>query len=292
MAWRMMLANSIFLLLLLYCLAFVDAWKVYNIQDFGAVSGEDSSDAIHSALAAAGQEREGAEVLIPKDGVYLTSPINVTSNVILRVDGNLTGLRDEERYPIVDLLPSYGHDTSYEGLDAGGGLPVHHLRRHPLIWSVNATNVTICGSGIIDGSGSFWLEKYHNRTLRAGRPHLMEIMHGNDITIAGPGLTLLNSGFWTLHPVYCNNVHIHDINIIASECETWSDKPHHLCGPNIDGIDVDSSQNVLIENNYISVGDDHVTVLSGRGLEGRLYNRPSRNVTVKNNVLGTGMGKL
>ena len=117
----------------------------------------------------------------------------------------------------------------------------------------------------------------------------MEIMNGTDITIAGPGLTLLNSGFWTLHPIYCNNLHIHDINIIASECETWNNH----CNPNVDGIEVDSSHNVVIEKNYISVGDDHVhvTVLSGRGKAGQLFNMPSKNVTVKNNILGTGMGK-
>ena len=60
----------------------------------------------------------------------------------------------------------------------------------------------------------------------------------------------------------------------------------------MDGIEVDSSHNVVIENNYISVGDDHVTVLSGRGKAGQLYNMPSKNVTVKNNILGTGMGKF
>ncbi|KAL7550951.1 hypothetical protein ACHAWF_017294 [Thalassiosira exigua] len=262
----------------------VDA-KVYNIEDFGAKPGKDSSDAIRSALAAAAKEPNGAEVLVPRNekGEYLTSPINITSNIVFRVDGNLTGLRDQEKYPIVDNLPSYDEDLD----DAGGQLARGHRRRHPLIWSVNATNVTICGNGTIDGSGSYWLEEYHNRTLlHAGRPHLMEIMGGKDITITGPGLTLLNSAFWTLHPVYSNNLHIHHINIVASNCKTWTDK----CNPNIDGIDVDSSTNVLIEYNYISVGDDHVTVLAGRGNNGRLFGRPSRNVTVRNNVLGTGMG--
>jgi polygalacturonase len=115
-------------------------------------------------------------------------------------------------------------------------------------------------------------------------------MYGEDVTIAGtPKLTLLNSGFWTLHPIYTNNIHIHNIDIIASNCTVWDNE---ACGLNIDGIDVDSSQNVIIENNYIAVGDDHVTVLSGGGQAGRLYNAPSRNVTVKNNILGHGMGEL
>lgn len=266
------------------------SWRIFNIEDFGATpnSGKDCTTAIHRALSAAAYHENygGAEVLIPNNGVYITSPINITSNIILRVNGNLTAIKDASKYPIVQLLPSYNYDLDL------GGFHGQNLRHHPFIWSVNATNITITGNGTIDGSGSYWIKKYHDKTLqrdKIGRPHLMEIMGGEDVTIAGgpgPGLTLLNSGFWTLHPIYCNNVHIHNINIIASHCETWDDQ----CNPNIDGIDVDSSTNVVIEDNYISVGDDHVTILSGGGEAGQKYGRPSKNVTVKNNVLGTGMG--
>jgi len=56
-------------------------------------------------------------------------------------------------------------------------------------------------------------------------------------------VTLLNSPFWTFHPVYCKNVHIHHIEIQIP----WG-------GFNGDGIDVDSCQNVLIEHNYINCG--------------------------------------
>ena len=38
------------------------------------------------------------------------------------------------------------------------------------------------------------------------------------------------------------------------------------------------------------VGDDHITVLAGAGASGLLYALPSRNVTARDNILGTGMG--
>jgi hypothetical protein len=53
---------------------------------------------------------------------------------------------------------------------------------------------------------------------------------------------------------------------------------------------VDSSSDVLIEDSYISCGDDHVTVISGANAKGREFGMPSRNVTARNLVLGTGMG--
>jgi polygalacturonase len=59
---------------------------------------------------------------------------------------------------------------------------------------------------------------------------------------------------------------------------------------NTDGIDVDSSSDVVIERNVIDCGDDHVTVISGAGEPGRAFGMPSRNVTVRDNILGTGMG--
>ena len=291
---RAMRPTSISLLILLQCLlspSLVEC-RVYNIKDYGArTDQEDCTEAIRNTLEAAALDEKngGAEVLIPK-GNFITAPINITSNITLRINGHLKPIKDSSKYPPVALLPSYGYDLDLGHFSSNSS---GHLRHHPFIWSINATNITICGSGVIDGSGSYWLEKFHNETLnKVGRPHLMEINGGQDITIRGENtdegsrLTLLNSGFWTLHPVYCNNVHIHSINIVASHCNTWGDK----CNPNIDGIDVDSSTNVLIENNHISVGDDHVTVLSGGGEAGRKFNMPSKNVTVKNNILGTGMG--
>ena len=47
---------------------------------------------------------------------------------------------------------------------------------------------------------------------------------------------------------------------------------------------------MLIERNFVSCGDDHFTVLAGAGESGRLFGRPSRNVTIRDNELGTGMG--
>lgn len=55
-------------------------------------------------------------------------------------------------------------------------------------------------------------------------------------------------------------------------------------------MDIDSSVDVLVERNYVSCGDDHFTVLAGAGASGRAFGMPSRNVTIRDNILGTGMG--
>ena len=78
---------------------------------------------------------------------------------------------------------------------------------------------------------------------------------------------MTNPPFWTVHPTFCNNVHIHDVRIVTE-------------GPNTDGIDPDSSQNVLIERCYISTGDDCIAIKSGKDEDGRAVGIPTANVLV------------
>jgi polygalacturonase len=52
--------------------------------------------------------------------------------------------------------------------------------------------------------------------------------------------------------------------------------------PNTDGIDPDSSKNVLIENCVIEVGDDAIAIKSGMDYAGRLFNRSSENIWIRN----------
>ena len=57
-------------------------------------------------------------------------------------------------------------------------------------------------------------------------------------------VTLLNSPAWTLHLWNSTDVHVHDIHVHNAAS---SDNANHSFGPNTDGIDVDSSNRVLIE---------------------------------------------
>ena len=66
-------------------------------------------------------------------------------------------------------------------------------------------------------------------------------------------MTLRDSPFWCLHPVYCNDVHIHHMAIRS-----------RMYAPNSDGIDPDSSRNVMIEHNDVSTGDDNIAIKAVR----------------------------
>lgn len=60
--------------------------------------------------------------------------------------------------------------------------------------------------------------------------------------------------------------------------------------PNSDGIDVDCSQNVLVEDCSLDVGDDALCVKSGKDWLGRMFGVTSENITFQNNMVFHGHG--
>lgn len=66
-----------------------------------------------------------------------------------------------------------------------------------LIFVINASG----DYGTIDGQGSVWWDLISSHSLNYSRPHLIEFIGSDDITISN--LTFLNSPAWDIHPVYC-----------------------------------------------------------------------------------------
>ena len=110
----------------------------------------------------------------------------------------------------------------------------------------------------------------HRKDLWKGtilRPSCIQFMGCSRILVEG--ITIKNSPFWTIHPVYCDNVIVRSITIDS----------HY---PNNDGCDPESTSNVLIEECIFRTGDDAIAIKAGRDADGREIGRPSKNIVIRN----------
>ena len=260
----------------------VRASPVFDVSFYGA-KGDNmtiNTAAFRKAAAAAAVAAAsgGTATVVVRHGssglaTFLTGAFNLSSGVTLDISANVTvrGAADPEQFPVIPPLPSYGktRDTNVNG---------GTNRYQSLVLVVpGARNVRILGGGTLHGGGAWWWAARAAKKLSAGRPHLIEILNASDVEVAD--VRLVDSPFWTLHPVYSRRIHIHDLTISAP-----------ADSPNTDGIDPDSSADVLIERCTISGGDDHIAIKSGIDSFGRAVGIPSTNITIRGNVHLAGRG--
>jgi polygalacturonase len=83
------------------------------------------------------------------------------------------------------------------------------------------------------------------------RPSLMKLLWVDGLRITR--LTLRDSPFWFIHPVYCNDVALAHVAAVAPADSR-----------NTDGFDPDSCTNVHVTDCVFETGDDCIAVKSGR----------------------------
>ncbi|ETT32276.1 MULTISPECIES: glycoside hydrolase family 28 protein [unclassified Paenibacillus] len=238
---------------------------MFNIVDYGAQrdSGVSATQAIADAIAAA-TRAGGGMVYIPA-GTYVTGAVRMRSNLELHLSPGavLFFSADPADYPVVE--------SRWEGVKR----EVHAA----CIYGAGLTNVSITGSGTIDGNGEPWWEKHRNRPeeLEYPRPRLIGFDDCSRVTLRD--LTLMNSPSWTVNPIHCSNVMIDNLSIL-----------NPADSPNTDGINPESCQDVRISNCHIDVGDDCIAIKAGT--EDTQERIPCENITITGCVMVHGHGAV
>jgi len=270
-----------------------------NVKDFGAAADGQAKDtgAIAKAIGAAVQAG-GGTIFFPA-GTYLTGPIHLKSNITLHLDAGAVLKFSED---LDDYLPMVR--SRWEGLEC--------MNFSPQIYAYKAENIAIVGRGTIDGRGQVWWDSYQRNRAAAEnaervarvakyvamfkeknkgalgydyfeqkgwflRPPMIQPVECSRVRIEG--VHLKDPPFWTCNLVYCDNVTVTGISI-----------KNPAGSPNTDGINPDSCRNVHISDCHISVGDDCITIKSGRDEDGRRVGRPCENITVTNCTMLDGHG--
>ena len=245
----------------------------------------------------------GGGTLFFPAGTYLTGAIRLKSNITLELEAGATLLFSDN---FDDYLPFM--EVRHEG--------VMMKSFSPLISAMDAENITIKGEGTLDGQGKAWwteffriyvdLEKNGMRELnkyqplwerendvealyaetnedwhgtlkrRFFRPTFIQLVRCRRVRIEG--VKIINSPFWTVNPEFCDNVVVTGVTI------------HNVPSPNTDGINPESCRNVHISDCHISVGDDCITLKSGRDAQARRLGVPCENITITNCTMLSGHG--
>ena len=277
---------------------------------YGAVGDgvTDNTVAIQTAVDRCAARGGGIVALTatPKGEVYLTSPFQLKSHVILQVGAGVTlqGTADESKYTRAFIDYPYRNAAPYEAL----------------ISAYQATGVGIIGPGTIDGAGnqlqpnggpSWWTQAEDYAATNTGvtnpttgiayytapytdvptsngepRPFLIEFYQCAGVLVGN--VTVQNSPFWHLALRFDT-----DVIVAKYTVDTAS------TSPNTDGVDLDGSQHVLIEDADINDGDDDVAIKAGLPVNAEIPNDPkevglptlpTEDVLVNELTIGTGHG--
>jgi hypothetical protein len=264
--------------------------RVVNIRDHGAVGDgqRDCGGAINEAIEACAKAG-GGRVLIPA-GQWLTGPIHLRSNIDLHfAQGATVRFSDNPMDYLPPVLVRWGGQECYN--------------YSPLIYARDCRNVAITGKGTLLGQGKSWwhwhkLEarstaKLYQMVLDAVgveqrrfgcddqplRPQFVLAINCSNVLLED--FTVGEGGpFWTIHAAYCDNVTMRRLRIIAPD------------GPNNDGIDIDSSRDVLIEDCDLNTHSDCIALKSGLNEDGWRVGQPTQNVVVRRIRATGGQGGI
>ena len=284
-----------------------------SLPDYGAKA--DGTTLCTEAFSKAIDElsaKGGGRLVVPA-GIWFTGPITLKSNIDLHLQAGaiIVFSTDQDLYPIID--------TNFEGLDVRRCLsPVNADGAHDIAISGHGVidgsgdawrevkkrkvgedmwKSLVKKGGVLADDGSSWFpdEGYKKARATAGtlnkpsedldeqeiktflRPVMVSLKNCERILLEG--VTFQNSPAWNLHPLWCKDLIIKDINVRNPH---WS--------ANGDGIDIDACDGVILLDSTFDVGDDAICIKSGKDEDGRRHGIPCRNLIISGCTVYHGHG--
>jgi polygalacturonase len=258
-----------------------------NITEKGAVDGAKATAAIQAAIDDV-SGRGGGTVVVPP-GKWHTGRISLKSDVNLHLQA---GAELHFSGEVEDYRPAVF--TRNEGVEV--------MSLGACVYANGQRNIAVTGKGKLIGpakGGSVRKQVMNADVIEKIVPHdkpvaervyeghngsfiflpmLLSPINCADVYIEG--VSLENTAFWNIVPIYCDGVVIRGVTV------------NSVGIPRGDGIDVESSRNVLIEYCTLSCGDDCFTIKAGRGEDGLRVNRPTENVVVRYCLAREGHGAI
>lgn len=260
--------------------SFPSSGKIFVANSYGAVNDTVTINTTAIQKAIDDCAKKGGGIVTLQPGTYVTGSLFIKTNVQFRIDKGVTllGSQNLDDYPEID--------TRIAGIEMKWPAAMINL--------LNVKNAALTGGGTINARGKFCWDKYwtmrkeyESKGLRwivdydAKRVRTVLVQNSSDITLKE--VTIKNAGFWTVQLLYSTRITADGIIVRNNEDGK---------GPSTDGIDVDSSTWVLIENCDIDCNDDDFCLKAGRDWDGLRVNRPTEYVVIRKCIARKGGGLL
>ncbi len=261
--------------------------------------------AMNQAIAELG-DAGGGVIDVPR-GTYRIGAVTLMSNIELHLEEgavlSFSAATSDYEPPVL---------TRWEGLDC--------LNWQPAVYALGATNVAITGQGTLHGPGTSFgggTANWKNNGTAAATAVYNAWMNGNvdALKTSGPptlanmaslkvptahtnnglrptfiecngctnfmleGLLVDGGWYWNIHPLYSSNVIVRNLTVSSNNGSS-----------NGDGVNPDSSTNVLIDNVKFNTSDDMIAIKSGTNEPGFYIARPSHNIVAHNLKVQGGHG--
>ena len=258
--------------------SFPASQKIFSVNDYGAVSDTVTVNTKAIQKAIDDCAAKGGGIVTFKPGTYVSGSIFVKNNVLLRIDKDvlILGSQNFDDYPDID--------TRVAGIEM--------VWPAALINLINLKNAAISGKGIVNARGKFCWDKYWKmrkeydaKGLRwivdydVKRVRTVLVQNSENVTVKE--LTFKNAGFWTVQLLYSKQVTVDGVIIKNNEDGS---------GPSTDGVDIDSSTWVLVQNCDIDCNDDNFCLKAGRDWDGLRVNKPTAYVVIRKSIARRGAG--
>lgn len=254
--------------------------KVFRVNKFGAKNDGKTlnTKAIQAAIDACTEN--GGGIVSFDTGAYLTGSLFIKKGVNLNIGENvkILGSQNIKDYPEID--------TRIAGIEMKWPAALINI--------LDQENVMVSGKGIVHAQGKpFWdkywamRKEYESKGLRwivdydCKRPRTLLIQRSSNITIND--ITLMQAGFWTVQILYSEYVTVDGVFIQNNVDGS---------GPSTDGIDIDSSTRILVQNCDIDCNDDDFCLKAGRDADGLRVNRPTEYIVIRNCIARKGAGLI
>ncbi|MEN1784100.1 MAG: glycosyl hydrolase family 28 protein [Bacteroidota bacterium] len=224
----------------------------YPAEKFGAKANTavNNAKALQKAIDVCHHNGGGTVVL--SKGTYLSGTLQLKSNVNIEItpSSKLKGIADS---------------TAYQPIQSSVISRMDVVPWKAFIHADSQKNISIYGGGTIDGSGDApcFADGIENSP---NRPYGIHMINCENIVVRD--LHLRSSAFWMQRYFNCRNLKIQNLDV------------YNHANKNNDGIDIDSSEDVIITGCTIDSSDDALTIKS----EGE---HPAKNIVVTNCIVAS-----